>query len=393
MNSLLQEALAEFEQVASAQRHALRNTLAASRLLTGAYALWEIDDSAYRRAFTQLKKIDAVAIDLNDHFDAMREHRPHRPKGGATPLARQFKSSPCLVVDDQLETAGWRATFEAILGPTTRFARSKEDALRCLADEAATVSLVLLDLGLPSATDGLEALAMIKSRHLDLPVVVFSAFDDIPLARKCFQGGASGYYVKELENVERNSIAYYRKFKEVLDAALPDTRLRQLWSEISALRGRIPQEASGARIATQVVRSFERAWFFLSSDDQDPRLRLLFHQDAATSANVFSHGLIEAMMSLELLIETTLDSLESDRRRGARGTLLEQAVRVSRPTMVNKLRALRERRLLSPAESEEAERMWEMRSRVVHGRRRVDRSYALSQVSGLLKICQKLLPK
>jgi len=389
MSNLQREALDEFENLARAHRHSLRNTLAASRLLIGAYASWEVDEQTYRTAFEVLKRRDAAAIDVEDHIVAMRELRPAAPKDGTRPLMETFSDHPCLVVDDQLDEAGWRAVMTAILGQNTRFEATGKAALERLADHAHDTALVLLDLGLPRSEDGLAALRLIKAYHPDLPVVIFSAFDDIPLARRCFAAGAAGYYVKELDSPERNSLAYYRKLRETLLEALPPVELRRLWRRISTLREAAPREEAGARSYAGVARSFERAWFFLAADDSDPRLRLLFDGRPGVEANVYSHALLESVFALEHLIEELFPNLESPRRKYARWAL--KVERDDSQTFGKKLRRLRDSGALPIVESETAQRLWESRNRIVHEGRRIDRPTALTQVADCLEVCGALL--
>lgn len=69
-----------------------------------------------------------------------------------------------------------------------------------------TFELVLLDLKMPGL-DGSTALAVLRSRHPAVPVVVVSADEDAATIRACMDAGASGYIPKSAR-------------REILSAAL-----------------------------------------------------------------------------------------------------------------------------------------------------------------------------
>jgi len=71
-------------------------------------------------------------------------------------------------------------------------------ALRAI-DEHADLDLVLLDLALPDM-DGREALARLRARRPDVPIVVLSASEDTESVRTALDGGAMGFVPKSSSN-------------------------------------------------------------------------------------------------------------------------------------------------------------------------------------------------
>lgn len=59
-----------------------------------------------------------------------------------------------------------------------------------------TCDVVLLDLGLPDL-DGLEVLRQLVARYPNLPVLIFSVYDEDEFATPALQAGAAGYVSKE----------------------------------------------------------------------------------------------------------------------------------------------------------------------------------------------------
>jgi DNA-binding NarL/FixJ family response regulator len=73
-------------------------------------------------------------------------------------------------------------------------ARDGAEAL-ARSDECSSLDLVLLDLGLPDA-DGLTILSKLRANHPTIPIVVFSAHDDVPTVNAAFDAGAMGFITK-----------------------------------------------------------------------------------------------------------------------------------------------------------------------------------------------------
>jgi DNA-binding NarL/FixJ family response regulator len=66
-------------------------------------------------------------------------------------------------------------------------------------DGTADIRLILLDLGLPDI-DGFEALAQLRTRHPETPIVVLSATESADVVTRAIDGGAMGFIPKTASN-------------------------------------------------------------------------------------------------------------------------------------------------------------------------------------------------
>lgn len=108
--------------------------------------------------------------------------------------------SELLDVADGLAVSGYAETVEE--------ATEMLDRLRTESD------LVVLDLSLPDGS-GLELLKTMRSREIDVPVLVVSRHDEGLYATRCLQAGAQGYVAKGMDPEEVVQAA-----AEVLDGRL-----------------------------------------------------------------------------------------------------------------------------------------------------------------------------
>lgn len=101
-------------------------------------------------------------------------------------------------------------TFEHIIT-----LRRPETLLRTMAAEH--VDLVLLDmnfsLGTNSGREGLHWLQVLRQAHPDVPVVMLTAYADVPLAVRSLQAGAADFVTKPWDN---DKLAY--TLQKVLEA-------------------------------------------------------------------------------------------------------------------------------------------------------------------------------
>lgn len=72
--------------------------------------------------------------------------------------------------------------------------------------------LVLLDLGLPGV-DGLTCLKSFRQRYPTMPVVILSAYDDIPTVNQAMESGAAGF-VSKASSSERLLTVLREAFRE-----------------------------------------------------------------------------------------------------------------------------------------------------------------------------------
>lgn len=90
-------------------------------------------------------------------------------------------------------------TFDSVLTLT-----QPADLLRTMASER--VDIVLLDmnfsLGTNSGREGLHWLQVLREAHPDVPVVLLTAYGDVPLAVRALKSGAADFITKPWDNDE-----------------------------------------------------------------------------------------------------------------------------------------------------------------------------------------------
>ncbi|MGH9844668.1 MAG: YraN family protein [Blastocatellia bacterium] len=115
-----------------------------------------------------------------------------------------------LIVDD-LET--WRFTLKEILADREDIhiaeAGSGEEAVAKV--QAEDYDLVLLDMRMPSGTEGLDALVEIKRVKSQTQVIIVSAYGDIPKAVEAMKRGAFDFLPKE-ENLKEQIVFRVEEF-------------------------------------------------------------------------------------------------------------------------------------------------------------------------------------
>ena len=146
-------------------------------------------------------------------------------------------SGSLLVVDD--DTVVREALVEALAeaGYDVRSAGDGARAVALLAERAPDV--VLSDVRMPGM-DGLALLALLRERAPDIPVLLMTAFDDMPTVVAAMREGATDFLVKPLDLHELRT-----RVARVID----DRRARQ-----RAARGRRDEEETPQRLADLVGR-------------------------------------------------------------------------------------------------------------------------------------------
>jgi DNA-binding NarL/FixJ family response regulator len=115
-------------------------------------------------------------------------------KSDAEPLA----SIKVAIIEDQREV---REGLAILINGTTGFRcvgsfRTMEEALRLIANELPDV--ILTDLGLPGM-NGIEGIRILKKRHLEVPIVALTVYDDDGEIFDALCAGASGYLLKDTQ--------------------------------------------------------------------------------------------------------------------------------------------------------------------------------------------------
>ncbi len=171
-------------------------------------------------------------------------------------------SGSLLVVDDDAVVREALVDALAEAGYEVRAAGDGARAVALLAERAPDV--VLSDVRMPGM-DGLALLALLRERAPDIPVLLMTAFDDMPTVVAAMREGATDFLVKPLDLHELRA-----RVARVID----DRRARA-----RAARGRRGEEETPQRLADLVGR--------------DPRMIEIYKlvgQVAATRANVLIRG-------------------------------------------------------------------------------------------------------
>ena len=171
-------------------------------------------------------------------------------------------SGSLLVVDDDAVVR--EALVEALVeaGYDVRAADDGARAIALLAERAPDV--VLSDVRMPGM-DGLALLALLRERVPDVPIVLMTAFDDMPTVVAAMREGATDFLVKPLD---------LHELRARVARAIDDRRARA-----RAARARSDEEDTPSHLADLVGR--------------DPRMIEIYKllgQVAATRANVLIRG-------------------------------------------------------------------------------------------------------
>ena len=300
-------------------RHSYNTLLAALRLLLGAIQAGDIDKE---RGLALLKTLDeqARAIkdispssantyceELLDLWRPIWERRQHNLRLKRVLLIDDMAG----INEDSKEQQGWATVLQAILKHLSSRTCKLDVALNWQEAEGKIVSetegntvqqrydLVILDyLFNNDDTDGITALREIKRRQPDLPVLFMTVWDDHEAVRSALQEGAFAFYAKELDDRnDRDSLNYYRKFRQLLQTVPPsDDRLRVFRQRYARIRNAV--KVQDAFVTTQpgwtdqalnpVGDYLDHAFFLAESSKHDSVLKALFPQkDPAIVAALF----------------------------------------------------------------------------------------------------------
>jgi CheY-like chemotaxis protein len=364
-----QDAVQAYEDMAAKERHKFINARAATRLLLGAYGIGDITQASYRSAVQHLDQAEPNRINVDEHIATVLKH-PHvgsKPK----PLADYIgDKAEVLIVDDEALTAGWKAFFDAIFPGKASYAVTSDEALNLVRKRGEHLAIVFLDLRLPNhPEEGLKLLGQIKKLHLDLPTLVFSAVEDIRYARRCMNAGAADYFVKALSDDQRDSIEYYRKFKDVVIASLGERVWRDIWAAIEELPH--PElGAQGSALFKSVRDHFHRAYYFLTAPVNDPRIRLLFPNASGDARYAYSHSILECANAIEQMVNNQHDlrlRKKATGRHGAAAAALGAPLTAS--SFRKKLKGLSAEGVLDRDQAKLADEIWSSRAKAAHGKR------------------------
>jgi len=287
-----------FESLSVELRHQFKNHMAAVRILLGAIGTGDIEkDEAFEVLATLSEKEKAILDDPIIDF-MLEVESLGIPKGKDKPLKELIVGKKIVLIDDEVESAGWQSCLGAILGKTLYCYVDYQNALKDLE----SADLLILDLKLPDdPKQGIDVLETVKNNWPYLPVIIFSAINEVPYARKALKIGASDYFVKELSL--RDSIKYYKKLRKmVLNALLQKDipHLRVIWRRIQKIGNKVRGTA-----LSSVYLHLKKAYYFLQQNDI-PLVHLILSQEAITP---YAESILQSVMAVECIIEHRIRSL------------------------------------------------------------------------------------
>jgi DNA-binding NtrC family response regulator len=119
------------------------------------------------------------------------------------------------------------------------------------------VDIVLLDmnfsLGTNSGREGMHWLQVLRQAHPDVPVVMLTAYGDVPLAVRTLKSGAADFITKPWDNDE-----LIRKLKDVLDmqqeiVSLDEVEKEHIRRTLDRCHGNLTQAAELLGITRQTL--------------------------------------------------------------------------------------------------------------------------------------------
>ena len=133
-----------------------------------------------------------------------------------------FQDAPVLVVDD--EAAALRTSIRMLRAGGVEnllTLQDSRDVLETLAQQE--VATVLLDLAMPFVS-GEELLPMLLEQFPNVPVIIFTGFNDVAVAVRCMHAGAFDYLVKPVE--ESRLLSSVKRAVELWELRGENQRLR-----------------------------------------------------------------------------------------------------------------------------------------------------------------------
>lgn len=295
----------QFDQNA---RHSFKGCISAARILFGAYSAGDIDEVTLRTAVEGLKKVEednfggAANLDVAQYLQDSRRYRETLKKK-AEPLGRALGETRLLFIDDEYTKTGWNVVLDAICSKgKVLYADTGADGWEMLREHEPSISAVLLDMRLPSKPEeGIGVLKEIKEKHLDLPVIMFTAEDNSRFVKKCFQNGVFDYFVKELGSGDRSSLDYYLKLKEIVVAALSQRQSGGVWKRIRKLEDEIQQQ--GPPYYHDVIHYLRKAYVFLITDVDNWMNTMFLSRHNVTP---YAEVIIQCALALEFVLDEIL---------------------------------------------------------------------------------------
>lgn len=353
-----------YDRFLADERHKFVATRAAVRIALGAYAWGEISEKALRNSLERFKKIEGIDFDVEEHIRKSRDYRSGLDLRGVTPLSTSLGDGKVLLIDDEYNEKGWKHLFDAVFSEeNTLYAKSTNEAKNFIDTLSDELAFVLLDLKIPEKPEGgLNFLRYIKRNHLDLPVIIFSGVDETLYTKKCFKAGAFDYFVKEIGELDRSSLDYYQKFKEMVEDALSHPEWRNIWRRIGNLPG--PNEYTmGSKTYKKVISCLRKAYFFLTITEDSPYLQFILPEETEKNPTKYWGCILQCAIAIEVVIDTEIKS----KKKKLQKTYPElYDFKEGPPPFGKKTDVLRQEEILTEGETSLAKKVWKERGPLAH---------------------------
>lgn len=146
-------------------------------------------------------------------------------------LSRQFsnklKQAVLIVEDDRAISDALCDLFEQANIPARSFASAEEFLATWTPNQA---GCLVLDVRLPGLS-GVELQARLVEAHVEIPIIVMSAFGDVPMVRRVFKAGAIEFLAKPFQDEDL--------LRTVEQAFIQDREKRAAARETAEIRARI----------------------------------------------------------------------------------------------------------------------------------------------------------
>ncbi len=252
------------EQVSQDLRTPLESIIGYSQLLQEV-----VEERGWAEALPDLRKIESAANQLTTLIATVLEltkiYAGPAQAGNVDPDPAVSEASILVADDNDLDRDMVTRRVEQ-LGYTVRAVSSGLEAVAQIV-EGGAFDLALVDVLMPEQ-DGLETLQIFKATTPDLPVLMISAIEEIPIVARCIELGAEDYLVKPVDAV---------LLRAKIGAALERRRLRsreQAYdSQLAALTAAVAALGQGAFDAATIAD-------LTSRDDALGRLARVFERTA-----------------------------------------------------------------------------------------------------------------
>lgn len=218
--------LKQSQEVDADFRHSCANMASAIRILQGAYYIGEISRVDYYVAVKSLWEISSKIPTMSSYtqiigryLDILISELESDLQEEEIPV--QDVRKKILLIDDEAVSAGWYVVLTTIFkkhGYSIHFLTERGEMDEYMdTGKIDDFDIILLDLMMPDKPEySISFIKLMSEQFPYIPVIVFSALNDIRYFKQCKQAGAFDYFVKELGPDDRDPIAYFKRLKWLL---------------------------------------------------------------------------------------------------------------------------------------------------------------------------------